>query len=400
MPGRSSATARPGSTSSWTWRPRRVCRSTRRTACTARPATSRTRSRTSCGSRPKAAAAPTIPTCRLLIALMETTDLTPRFWSPDVLWVTVIAAVLTVLLLRARPHERRVFVNTLWLFLLGVVGQASAGAVYALDFPGAAKTVYAVFRILSEIALIRLFGFGVFRLLLPLVGRDLPRIIEDLAIVVAYVVYGFVQLRGAGVDLSSIITTSAILTAVLAFAMQDTLGNLLGGLAIQLDNSVRVGDWVRVDDMVGRVRDIRWRSTLIETRNWETVVIPNSTLMKSRVAILGRIEGAPLQWRRILNFMVDPAVRLRVGKPALPAALLPDRPDGGRPHRFDGARPPFCFAAALRDPHRRAAVHRALHPARRGACGKGAPPRADAAPRDARQGRPVRRTFRQREIRG
>src|SRR2546422_9639289 len=90
--------------------------------------------------------------------------------------------------------------------------------------------------------------------------------------------------------------------------MQDTLGNLLGGLAIQLDNSVRVGDWVRVDELVGRVRDIRWRSTLIETRNWETVVIPNSTLMKSRVAILGRIEGAPLQWRRILNFMVDPAV--------------------------------------------------------------------------------------------
>jgi len=71
---------------------------------------------------------------------------------------------------------------------------------------------------------------------------------------------------------------------------------------------VRVGDWVRVDDMVGRVRDIRWRSTLIETRNWETVVIPNSTLMKSRVAILGRVEGAPLQWRRILNFTVDPAV--------------------------------------------------------------------------------------------
>ena len=239
---------------------------------------------------------------------METTDLTPRFWSPDVLWLTVIAAVLTVLLLRARRHERTVFVNTLWLFLLGVIGQASAGAVYALDFPSAAKTVYAVFRIISAIALIRLFGFGVFRLLLPLLGRDLPRIIEDLAIVVAYVVYGFVQLRGAGVDLSSLITTSAILTAVLAFSMQDTLGNLLGGLAIQLDNSVRVGDWVRVDDLVGRVRDIRWRSTLIETRNWETVVIPNSTLMKSRVAILGRIEGAPLQWRRILNFMVDPAV--------------------------------------------------------------------------------------------
>src|SRR3989442_3861462 len=102
--------------------------------------------------------------------------------------------------------------------------------------------------------------------------------------------------------------SSDVCSSDLVFAMQDTLGNLLGGLAIQVDHSVRVGDWVRVDDLVGRVRDIRWRSTLIETRNWETVVIPNSALMKSRVAILGRIEGAPLQWRRILNFMVDPAV--------------------------------------------------------------------------------------------
>ena len=54
----------------------------------------------------------------------------------------------------------------------------------------------------------------------------------------AYVGYGLVQLRGAGVDLGSLVTTSAILTAVIAFAMQDTLGNVLGGLAIQLDNSV------------------------------------------------------------------------------------------------------------------------------------------------------------------
>jgi CRP-like cAMP-binding protein len=71
---------------------------------------------------------------------------------------------------------------------------------------------------------------------------------------------------------------------------------------------VQVGDWIRLDDLTGRVRDIRWRSTLIETRNWETVLVPNSTLMKARVAILGRREGSPRQWRRTLNFMVDPGV--------------------------------------------------------------------------------------------
>ena len=225
----------------------------------------------------------------------------------EVGWLTLLALALAGLLLRFRPFERSVYLNTLWLYLIGVFGQAASLPLEILA-PDASSAVRTVFRIISAIALIRLAGITFFRLLLPLVGRALPRIVEDVVILVLYVIYGFAQLRGAGVDLSSIVTTSAILTAVIAFAMQDTLGNLLGGLSIQLDNTVQVGDWVRVDDLAGQVRDIRWRSTLIETRNWETIVIPNSAIMKGRVAILGRREGQPLQWRRALRFMVDPSV--------------------------------------------------------------------------------------------
>jgi len=225
----------------------------------------------------------------------------------DVAWLTLFAFALAILLLQFRPQERTVYLNTLWLFLIGVFGQAAAIALDALA-PAAAGVVHTIFRIVSAIAFIRLTGFAAFRLLLPLIGREWPRIVEDVAILIAYIIYGFAQLRAAGVDLSSIVTTSAILTAVIAFAMQDTLGNLLGGLAIQIDNTVQVGDWVLIDGMSGQVRDIRWRSTLIETRNWETVVIPNSQIMKGRVQILGKREGQPLQWRRSLNFMVDPRV--------------------------------------------------------------------------------------------
>ena len=228
--------------------------------------------------------------------------------SSETPWLLLVALAVTGALLRTRRDERAVFLNTLWLFLLCVLGQGVAMLLERLDFARAASTVHLIFRIGAAIAFIRLAGFGVFRLLLPLAGRQPPRIVEDLAIMVVYVIYGIAQLRLAGLDLSSIVTTSAILTAVVAFAMQDTLGNVLAGLAIQLDNSVQIGDWIRVDELSGRVCDIRWRSTLIETRNWETVVIPNSMLMKSRVAILGRRLGAPLQWRRILNFMVDPGV--------------------------------------------------------------------------------------------
>jgi small-conductance mechanosensitive channel len=227
----------------------------------------------------------------------------------EVPWLTLLALVVSGLLLRFRRHERPVFLNTLWLFLVGVAGQAAAWALELLAVPGAGTVVHTLFRIVSAIALIRLLGFALFRLLIPLARREPPRIIEDLAIVAVYVVYAFAQLRGAGVDLSSIVTTSAILTAVIAFAMQDTLGNVIGGLAIHIDNSVQVGDWVRIaDDVTGRVRDIGWRSTTIETRNWETIVVPNSMMMKGRVAILGKREGGPLQWRRTLTFMVDPGV--------------------------------------------------------------------------------------------
>jgi len=230
------------------------------------------------------------------------------FWTSAAPWLALVALGLTVALLHARPHERTTFLNTLWLFLLGLAGEAAASLIWALNFPEAAGTVHSIFRFIAAIALIRLAGFVAFRMLLPLLGSRPPRIVEDLAIAGLYVIYGLAQLRGAGLDLSSIVTTSAILTAVLAFAMQDTLGNVLAGVAVQLDNSVRIGDWIRVDSVSGRVRDIRWRSTLIETRNWETVVVPNSMLMKARVEILGQRDGAPLQWRRILDFMVDPGV--------------------------------------------------------------------------------------------
>jgi small-conductance mechanosensitive channel len=238
---------------------------------------------------------------------MDDINLTAMMYS-EVPWLTLLALVVAGLLLRFRRHERVVVLNTLWLFLFGVAGQAAAWGLDLLGVPGATSVVHTVFRIVSAIALIRLLGFALFRLLLPLLRREAPRIIEDLAIVAVYVIYAFAQLRSAGVDLSSIVTTSAILTAVIAFAMQDTLGNVIGGLAIHIDNSVQVGDWVRVDDISGRVRDIGWRSTTIETRSWETVVVPNSAMMKGRVAILGKREGGPLQWRRTLTFMVDPGV--------------------------------------------------------------------------------------------
>ena len=172
------------------------------------------------------------------------------------------------------------------------------------SYARAADVMHEVFVIGAGIAVIRLWGLLVFRIVLPAVKFTPPRITEDIFVIIAYMAWFMVRLRYAGLDLGSILATSAMITAVVAFAMQDTLGNILGGLALQLDNSVEVGDWIKVDDIAGKVVDIRWRSTLVETRNWETVVFPNSQLMKNKFMVLGRRTDQPVQWRRWVWFNV------------------------------------------------------------------------------------------------
>lgn len=145
----------------------------------------------------------------------------------------------------------------------------------------------------------------VFNVVLPRLKIRLPLILQDVVVAVASVATAVAVAGRAGVSLSGLIATSAVLTAVLGFSLQDVIGNVAGGLALQIDNSIREDDWIKVGDVVGRVVEVRWRHTAIETRNWETVLVPNSVLMKSQVVVLGRRQNQPRQLRRWVWFNVD-----------------------------------------------------------------------------------------------
>ncbi len=216
----------------------------------------------------------------------------------------ILALIIAATLWRWRPQDRKPVAATLAFFITAVCGLALSGVLTALDIKSFTKGLLDISVFAGGMAIIRLFGLFLFRLILPLCRINLLRILEDLAELAGYCAWLMIHLHAAGLDLSGIITTSAVMTAVLAFSMQDTLGNILGGLALQLDNSIKVDDWIKVDDVNGRVADIRWRYTAIETRNWETVIIPNSLLMKGKFSVIGRRSGKPLQWRRWIYFEI------------------------------------------------------------------------------------------------
>lgn len=237
----------------------------------------------------------------------------------ELLWVTLGIAVVALAFRLVRPLEQR-SLRAGWVFLvMGLAAQAAAAWAGPGLFAGAALGAALA---LAGLAAIQVAATVLFRGLLPAVRLVAPRIASDLAVTGLSVAWLLVWLRLAGVDPSQLFTTSALITAVVAFAMQDTLGNVLGGVALQLDNSLRVGDWVTVDATSGRVVDVRWRYTAIETRSRELVVVPNSWLMKNRFTVIRASAGGPLAWRRAVSFNIDHEAQPATVTAALEQAVL------------------------------------------------------------------------------
>jgi CRP-like cAMP-binding protein len=105
------------------------------------------------------------------------------------------------------------------------------------------------------------------------------------------------------VNLAGIIGTTTLLGA-LAFSSQQTLLNLWGGLTLQMEKTCRIGDWIRIDTLVGQVVTIRWRYMAIATYANETIVIPNSQVMNGRVIVIARRGEESYVWLRYLTFQV------------------------------------------------------------------------------------------------
>ena len=106
-------------------------------------------------------------------------------------------------------------------------------------------------------------------------------------------------------NLTGIIATSAVATAVIGFGLQDLLGNLAGGLALQIEQTISEGDWIKTDQYFGQVRSVRVRHTALETPDGDTVLAPNSAITRSPVTVLGRTSaGGPLKHRRLVTFQL------------------------------------------------------------------------------------------------
>lgn len=110
-----------------------------------------------------------------------------------------------------------------------------------------------------------------------------------------------------GIDVVPLLTTSAVLSFVLGLALQDTLTNLFAGLVINIEKPYAVGHWIKVQNTEGRVVEISWRTTKIETKNNTYLIIPNSSISKDMIENFNTPGPAAAMWVNIdVSYDVPP----------------------------------------------------------------------------------------------
>lgn len=193
----------------------------------------------------------------------------------------IAGAVLLALVLAARGATANRYVRgRLWISFLLLAGYTLAAAALASRRlpPSVAAQIRVAAALLVAVGVVNaVVALAVNPWRIDRIPERFPRIVQDT------IVIALVGLAAMLFMPDKIVATTAVGAVVIGFALQDTLGNLFAGLAIQIEKPFRVGHWVTIGGKDGMVSEITWRATKIRTKAGNFVVVPNSVLSRDTI---------------------------------------------------------------------------------------------------------------------
>jgi small-conductance mechanosensitive channel len=106
---------------------------------------------------------------------------------------------------------------------------------------------------------------------------------QKLAAIAIVAIAFFVGIDLAGIDLTALAVFSGALGLAVGFGLQKTFGNLIAGIILLMDRSIKPGDVISVGESFGQVNKIGVRAVSIVTRDGKEYLIPNELLMTQEV---------------------------------------------------------------------------------------------------------------------
>jgi small-conductance mechanosensitive channel len=142
-----------------------------------------------------------------------------------------------------------------------------------------------------SLVLLKLFRIVVFEyLFFSNMRTGVPVLIVNLlSLVLSLAIGSWILASVFEVHLAPLLATSAVFSIVLGLALQDTLGNLVAGLALQIDKPYGIGDWIEVADptsgqrFTGQIKEISWRAVAMVSFTEEIIIIPNRQMAQAEV---------------------------------------------------------------------------------------------------------------------
>jgi len=125
---------------------------------------------------------------------------------------------------------------------------------------------------------------GSWRKRIPSIFLDVARFVViavGLAVIFSYI---------WGANVGGLFTALGITSIVLGLTLQNSVGQIISGLLLLFEQPFRIGDWVDVTSARGRVVEVNWRATHIDTGSG-LHIIPNSVLAAASFANLSRPPG-------------------------------------------------------------------------------------------------------------
>jgi small-conductance mechanosensitive channel len=145
--------------------------------------------------------------------------------------------------------------------------------------------VYAFLVLLFTHALTRLWRHFLTKRVLSDSGLELG-VQESIASITVYVLWGLgilVSLNAMGLSATSIVVAFGALSIGLGFGLQNIFNNFVSGLILLFERPIQVGDLVQVNDIWGSVAKINVRSTVVQTFDNASLIIPNSDMISNQV---------------------------------------------------------------------------------------------------------------------
>ena len=118
-------------------------------------------------------------------------------------------------------------------------------------------------------------------------GMEIPKFVREIFSALFFcAALLLVGMKIYDVQPSGALFTSTVVVGVVGWAMQDLLGNVISGVALQIGKPFKAGDWLIIDPHHAEVIEVNWRSTRLRTNDDTYLDVPNTSIVRSTVVNL------------------------------------------------------------------------------------------------------------------